>query len=196
MVTPVLILVIVLLLVLGGASVFLLMFMLRPPVKESVKPAISFHWSFIIVPLVVLLVSLILTAYFYSRLPAEVAFDFKSAGPPDRWVSRGTLILWLLIPQVILTLLAAAITYGITKLGVLTRQTEDNQVKPERLLSLMGNLVGLPQIIFCFALADVFSYNSYQTHIMSLWVFAVIVLGVGAVILTGFLISIVRRAIR
>ncbi len=194
MIIPILILIIVLMLGLGGGAAFWFVFRQRQPVKQTTEATITFHWSYIILPLVILLVSIVLTASFYHRLPAEVAYGFKLDGSPDKWLSRGTIILWLLLPQLFLTLLATAITWGITKLGILSKQTEGTPIKPERILSLMGNLVALPQIILCFALADIFSYNSYQTHIMPLWVFTLIIMGLGAIILSIFFIRVMRQA--
>jgi len=195
MIIPILILITVLLLGLGGGGAVRFVFRRRQPVKQTTTEAtIAFHWSYIILPLVILLLSIVLTAYFYHRLPAEVAYGFKLDGSPDKWLSRGTIILWLLLPQLFLTLLATAITWGITKLGILSKQTEGTPIKPERILSLMGNLVALPQIILCFALADIFSYNSYQTHIMPLWVFALIIMGLGAIILSIFFIRVMQQA--
>jgi len=195
MIIPILILIIVLLLGLGGGGAVWFILRRRQPVKQTATEAtVAFHWSYIILPLVILLLSIALTAYFYHRLPAEVAYGFKLDGSPDKWLSRGTIILWMLLPQLFLTLLSAAITWGATKLGIPSKQTEGTRIKPERILSLMGNLVALPQIILCFALADIFSYNSYQMHIMPLWVFTLIIMGLGAIILSMFFISAIRRA--
>ena len=46
----------------------------------------------------------------------------------------------------------------------------------------MGNMIALPQVILCFAMLDIFSYNSYQIRLMPLWVFALIVMGLGTII--------------
>ena len=194
MIIPILIVIIVLLLGLVGGGVFWFVFRRRQLVKQTITEAtLAFRWSYIILPLVILFLSIVLTAYFYNRLPAEVAYGFKLDGSPDRWLSRGTIILWLLLPQLLLTLLAAAITWGITRLGILSKQTEGTRIKPGRILALMGNLVALPQIILCFALADIFSYNSYQTHIMPLWIFVLIIMGLGAIILNIVFFSAIRQ---
>ncbi len=58
----------------------------------------------------------------------------------------------------------------------------------------MGNMVALPQIILCFAMLDIFSYNSYQIHIMPLWVFALIIMGLGGIILGVFFIRAIQQA--
>ncbi len=166
----------------------------KEPIKQTTTGAtLAFHWSYIILPVVILLLSIILTACFYHRLPPEVAYHFRADGSPDRWLSRGAIILWLFLPQLFLTLLAGAITWGITKLGSLFRQPESTWFKPESILVLMGNMIALPQVILCFAMLDIFSYNSCQIHILPLWVFALIIMGLGGIILGIFFIRAMRQ---
>ncbi len=192
--TPILILIIVLLLGLGAGGAAWFVFRQRQTVKATTtKDTLPFHWSYIILPIAFLLLTAALIAYFYHRLPAEVAYNFKPDGSPDKWLSREMLIVWMLIPQLLFTLLAAATAWGMTKLGILFRQPQRPTMRLERVLSFMGNMVALPQVILCFALVDIFSYNSYQTHIMPLWVFALIIAVVGAIILGIFFISTMRR---
>ena len=129
-------------------------------------------------------------ACFYNRLPAEVAYRLQSDGSPDGWMNRGAIILWMLLPQFFLALLAGAITWGITRLGDLFGQSEDTWIKPERVLLLMGNMVVLPQIILCFAMLHIFIYNAYQIQILPVWVFALIIMGLGGVVLGIFFIRV------
>ncbi|MBI3930951.1 MAG: DUF1648 domain-containing protein [Chloroflexi bacterium] len=161
--------------------------------RTSTRATLAFHWSYIILPLILLLLSIILTAYFYHRLPVEIAYHFQPDGSPDRWLSRDTIILWMLSAQLFLTLVAGAITWAITKLSAFFRQTENTRLKPEKILLLMGNMVALPQIILGFAILDIFSYNSSQRHIMPLWLFTLIILGVGGTILGIFFIRAIRQ---
>ena len=177
MITLILILTVVFLLGLGCGAVIWFAFHIRrlaqcveTTSKTSQAERLSFRWSYIILPIAILLVAIILAAFFYHQLPAEVAYHFKLDGSPDKWLSRAMIMVWTLIPQFLLALLAGATVWGITKLGILSRQTEGN-LRPERILSLMGNMIGLPQFIICFAMLDIFSYNSYGTHIMPLWIF-------------------------
>ena len=60
----------------------------------------------------------------------------------------------------------------------------------------MGNMVALPQIILSFAMLDIFSYNAYQTRIMPLWIFALIVMVLGGIVLGVFFFSVIRRVWR
>ncbi len=160
------------------------------------RETMPFHLSYIILPVAILLLSIILTAYFYHLLPAEVAYHFKLDGTPDKWLSREMTMVWVLMPQLFLTLLAGGISWGITKLGILSRQTEGIGIKPERVISIMGNMSALPQLIVCFAMLDIFSYNSFQTHIMPMWLFLLIILGVATIALGVFFVFIISRARR
>ena len=145
-------------------------------------------------PLIIFFLTIILTVYFYHLLPDEVAYHFKSDGSPDKWLSRGAITLWAVVPQLLLTLLAGAASWGMAKLNVLFKQPDSPGVKSESIMLLMGNMVGLPQIILCFAMLDIFSYNTYQIHIMPLWVFALIVMVLGSVILGIFFARAVWQA--
>ncbi|MFC1989251.1 DUF1648 domain-containing protein [Chloroflexota bacterium] len=166
----------------------------KEPVKQtSAGVTLAFRWSYIIIPMVVLLLSIILTTYFYQRLPVDVAYHFKSDGSPDRWLSRGAIILWTLLPQILLTLLAGAITWGIVKLSAVFRQLDSSRMKPGSILLVMGNMVALPQIVLLFAMLYIFSYNSYQIHILPLWVFALIVMAIGGAILSIFFVRVMRH---
>ena len=157
---------------------------------------LPFRSSYIIAPLAILFLSIILSAYFYHLLPTEVAVHFKLDGTPDRWLSHEMTMVWVLMPQVLFVLLAGAIAWGITKLGLLSRQTGSTWVKPEKIVSFMGNLVALPQLIVCFAMVDIFSYNSYQTHIMPMWVFLLAILGLATIVLGIFVVFIFLKARR
>ncbi len=194
MIIPILIVIVILLIGLGCGAALWFALRHRQPTKEIITAeTLPFRWSYIILPLAILSLSIILTAYFYHQLPTEVAYHFKLDGSPDRWLNREMITLWLLVPQLLLTLVAGAIIWGITKLGILSKQSGSAWIKPERILSLMGNMIALPQIILCFAMLDIFSYNSYQMHIMPLWVFALIIMGVGGIILGIFFIQAIRR---
>ena len=167
----------------------------KKPAKETTsRESLPFRWSYIILPVAIFLLSIILSAYFYHQLPTEVAYHFKLDGSPDKWMSCNATIAWMLTPQFLLTLMAAGITWGITKLGILFRQTGSTWIKPEGILSFMGNIVALPQLIVGFAMLDIFVYNSYQIHIMPMWAFLLIILGLTITGLGLFLAVIISKA--
>ena len=191
--------------ILGGAlaSVLWLIFYARrfarakKIAQEATTTAgLSFHWRYVMLPIALLLLSILLSAYFYPQLPAEIATHFKLDGTPDRWLSREITMLWVLVPQLFLTLLAIAIGWGITKIIFLFKSAAGKWVRPERVLLFMGNAIALPQLILCFAMLDIFSYNSYQRHIMPMWIFLLIILGLATIALGVLLVLAISKAKR
>jgi len=108
-------------------------------------------------------------------------------------MSRGAFLVWTLTPQLFLVLLAAGIVRGMVKLSAHSPQTENAQTRLDMLLSLMGNMVALPQIILSFAMLNIFSYNAYQRDIMPLWLFAVIIMVLGGFTLAAFFVRAIMQ---
>jgi len=154
---------------------------------------LSFRWSYITAPIAVLLLSIVLFGYFYHLLPAELATHFELDGTPDGWLSREITMVVLLLPQLFLVLLAVAISWGVARLSTSFRQVESSGVKLERVVLFMGNLVALPQLLLCFAIVDIFSYNLYQQHIMPIWVFPLVIVGLVTIAVGVFLASILPK---
>ena len=152
----------------------------------------AFRWRYIALPLAALLLSVAAVGFFYRLLPAEVAYLFRSDGSPDAWLGRSTIVLWSLLPQFFLTMVAWALTWGVSKFGSAATEAASGMVRLDRLLLFMGNMVAMPQLFLFFAMLDAFSYNSYEIHILPLRVFAVIVLVAGAVALAAFFYGMIR----
>ena len=162
--------------------------------QETTGAAIAFQWSYVILPLVFLVLSIILTAVFYSQLPGEVAYRFESDGSPDKFVSRAAIVLWMLLPQLVLTLMGVAATLGITKMSARFRQSESPWIDPKKIVFAMGNMVALPQIILFLAMLDIYSYNSHQVHLLPLWASALVVMLLGGGVMGYFFLQIFLRA--
>ena len=138
---------------------------------------LPFRWSYIIAPVIVFLLSLILFAYFYHLLPAEVAVHFDLDGNPDNWLGPEMTGITLLAPQLLFFLMALGIAWGVIRLDRRFSWSENGGVGTGRMVSFMGNILALPQLIILFAMLDILSYNSYQTHILPMWLFLIVVLG-------------------
>ena len=99
--------------------------------KESAKKTatteiLAFHWKYVVLPVSILFLALVLAAYFYHLLPAEVAYRFNLDGSPKGWLSREMTILLVLGPQLLLSLTAGAIIWGMAKLGRQASQAAKN----------------------------------------------------------------------
>jgi len=182
----------------SGAVIWFL-FSRKPSVSvkpvEQTKPdeKIGFKINYSILPLVILLFTIILVVFFYGKLPVEIAYHFDSEGIPDSWLSRSSVIYWAILPQLFLTVTAVLITLGLSKISGFFTQLESTGVKLKSILNFMGNIIALPQVILCFAMADIFSYNVYEIRLIPVWLFALIVMGLGAVILGVFFIRTIRQ---
>jgi hypothetical protein len=143
-----------------------------------------------VLPVAILLVSVFLAAYFYRLLPAEVAYHFTN-GSPDSWMSRGAIIAWMIVPQFVLVLAALVVILSTAIMGTRLGLAESPPVA--KLLPLIGNMVALPQIILTFAMLDIFLYNAYQIHLISLWVFILGIMVLGGIILGVFFIQVLRQ---
>ena len=154
---------------------------------------LSFRWSYIIAPLAVLLLSLALAIYFYHRLPAELAYHFELDGTPDRWLSREATMLWMLLPQLAFVLVAWGVAWGVTRFSRRFGQIKGTAVGAEKVVLFMGNLIALPQLLLCFAMVDIFSYNLYQTHLMPIWAFLLVILVLVTIDLGVFLVYIFSK---
>ena len=166
----------------------------KEPDEEVAKSAgISFRWHYIIVPLAIFLLSIIISAVFYPRLPADVGYHFASGGTPDRWMSREMAMAMMLAPQLLLTLLAWGISRGIIKLGIMSNQSEIIGLQPQKMLFFMSNIVVLPQLILGFVMLDIFGYNVYQIHILPTWAF-LLILALSTILLGAIFVLVVLRA--
>ena len=60
----------------------------------------------------------------------------------------------------------------------------------------MGNIIALPQIILTFAMLDIFLYNAYQIRLIPLWIFTLIIMVLGMVVLGTFFFQTARQSRR
>ncbi len=163
-------------------------------IQKGNSNTLAFRWGYIILPLAILVIIIILTACFYASLPAEVSYHYQSNGLPDKFTDRGMLVLWTLLPQLLLTFMAAGITWMTARLFGQHIEPESSYMNPEVLLKIIGNMVSMPQIILLLATLDIFLYNLNQVHLLPVWVIVLIVLGLGSIILSIFFIRAMMQA--
>jgi len=141
-----------------------------------------FRWKYVLLPLAILLLAVVLAVAFYPQLNAEVAYRFDINGSPQSWLSRGMVVMVMLLAQLVFAAAAIVITWGVAKLGN-SMQRAGGVLKLQELVVLMSNMVVLPQIILGFAMLDIFIYDIYGSHIMPIWLFALIIMVLGGIAL-------------
>ncbi len=160
---------------------------------ETRTVELKFHLKYVLLPLAVLFLSVILFAIFYFQLSPQVAYRFSADGLSTSTASRGMLAAYMLLPHLIFVLLGGGVSGTIIKIGGSLGELSQS-LNPERLIMLIGNIIVLPQIVFSFIMLDIFSYNINGSHLMPVWLFAVIVMIIGGIVLTLFLVSTYRRS--
>jgi len=157
--------------------------------NETNPEKLAFRWMYIILPVALLVISLILTAIFYRLLPEAVAYHFQNS-TPDKWLNRGAITAWLVLPHIF----CAVFAFIIVRMAMFSTryyQAEDTPIK--KVIPVMGNMIALLQIIVVFAALDIFLYNVYEIKLMPLWIFALIVLVLGVLVLGVFFIQTMRQ---
>jgi hypothetical protein len=149
----------------------------------------KFRWSFIIVPVAFLVLSILVAAIFWWRLPSELAYHFQG-GIPDKTISSGVLLGWMLIPQVFFLLISFALT-RLVMLGA--RYAPPGETPFQALLPLMGNMIALPQVVLFFIMLQIVLYNVFQIALIPLWITALVILAIGSVILIVVFTLLIRQ---
>jgi uncharacterized membrane protein len=150
---------------------------------ESNKKAplkITSPWSYFILPIAVLFISLIVGAIFFGRLPQDVAYRFSGAVIHTR-VARSALIALAVCLQLVFTVISVVIVLLATS-AVRRMHLTETQVN-RTVFILMGNMLVLPMIIVFYGMLGILLYNIYGSVLPALWAFALVVLVAGAVIM-------------
>ncbi len=145
--------------------------------------------KYIIIPVSFLILTIIVAAIFYARLPSEIAYHFTD-GVPDRTMPPVAFLAWMIVPQVFFNLIAISIT---RLMMTAAKYAPPGQTPLLELLPIMGNMIALPQIVMFVAMVQLLLYNAYNTGLVPLWIFAVAILILGGVILGIMFMRIIRR---
>jgi uncharacterized membrane protein len=152
--------------------------------QNSVSPdPLKFRLSFIALPLICLLVTVALSAIFYSQLPDSVYFRFDLKGNPSGDpVAKSSLIILMVGIQALFTLVAYLSTSAIGKIQTLRDNLDKFLFSPTRLLKLIGNMPAIIQVILAYIFVDAIVYAKNSDHLIPLWIFAVAMLIIGGII--------------
>jgi uncharacterized membrane protein len=157
--------------------------------KSEIKTKV--RWSYFILPVIILLISVFITIYFYSKLPDTVTLRPDSDNSTG--IGRSAAVLWAIVPQLLLTLISVVVTYGTTKISSLFRQASESGINLDTILMVMSNMVVIPQLVLIVAILNVFSYNSFGTHISFVWWVSLTIILAGIVFLSFFFVRVLQK---
>ncbi|MBN1369123.1 MAG: DUF1648 domain-containing protein [Dehalococcoidaceae bacterium] len=140
----------------------------------------------------VALISLVIALVFLPQLPEDLAFRFTSHGEPVNWASANAVILVSLVLQAIFLGLGWLTGKLVFKMLLATSPSAATFKKGLNLAILCSNMVALPQVILAFLAADIFSYNVSGVHLMPAWLFIIIAMVAGGIIIAFYFAKIMR----
>ena len=167
-------------------------------IKESQQLTyLPFRWSYILLPLVFLAISIVTVALYYGKLPTfNVPYHFATSGVPDTWAISPLPVLAVAIGvQVILVLFSLFIVLGVRRMGILSAKGEMG-IKPKTIIAVMGNMPTVLQFISFFYTLDIFNYAAFQKHLLPMWLLLVIMLVLITAAFIVFSIFIALRTMR
>jgi uncharacterized membrane protein len=152
-------------------------------------PVLRFRFSFIALPLVIAMTSIISAFVVFPFLPAQVAYRFTMGGAPASYMARGTFFVLMTVAQLAIVGSAYIIASSIVNLGRRAAQDQPLPVDPSRVIWLMANMVVLPQVILAFILVDAAIYGSTTRHLLTPWIFSLLTLGLGSVAIVALFLK-------
>jgi len=160
--------------------------------QEPVDSKYCFTFKNMALSAAVALISLVITLIFLPQLPDELAYRFSSIGEPVNWASANTVILVSLFLQALFLGLGWLTGKLVFRMLLATRPLAATIKKGLNLAVVCSNMVALPQVILAFLAADIFSYNVSGVHLMPAWLFIVITMIAGGIIIALNFIKIMR----
>ena len=157
--------------------------------EVSTSSGLPFRWRYILLPFLVLLISIAAAAYFYHLLPSEVAFGLGT-NSTEKMIGREVFLAMMIVPQFLLSFAGATAAHLIARVG--SRYVRDGSASAppfESIMTVMSNMVVLPQLVLCYAMVDVFVNNAYQFQLPAIYIFGILVMVVGGAILGFFFLK-------
>ncbi|MEL7562023.1 hypothetical protein [Dehalogenimonas sp. 4OHTPN] len=163
--------------------------------QNATPEPLKFRLKFIGLPLAVLLLTAAVAAVSYGGLPEEIFYRFDTAGEPSGdAIAKSSLVLLMVGIQAVLVAAAWLATRSVGNVQLFRDNVGNFWFSPTRLLTLMGNMPAIIQFIMTYVLVDAVYYANNTSHIMPLWLFALIVLVAGGVLILIYGLPIVIQA--
>ena len=146
--------------------------------EANLKP---FRLKYAILPIAFMFLGIILAAIYVWQLPDTIITQFNTDGNSVKDGSPWAATLIWVGSTVLIAVLCVLFSRFLATRPFLTN--ENVIVKPENLITLMGNIPAIASAVLVYAYWDICIYNLNGHHFISLWVFALIVLALSAVVL-------------
>ncbi len=139
-------------------------------------------------PFSIFAASCLIVLIFMPLLSGEMAFRFDTDGNPANWANTWVVVGVGLGLQSLLFIAGWFNGYTMNRVAYSNTATIEQSTKPRQVALVSANMVALPQIIIAFLMANMFTYNVSEIHLMPIWLFVIsVLLAGGAVIIYKFI---------
>jgi uncharacterized membrane protein len=165
-----------------------------PSVESQTIPPLAFHWNQLIIPISIFVICLIMAIYFGPSIPDRVAFRFNTNGIPTSYMSKFWFLGIMIGSQFLILMAALILSFVLIKLGQRLFKNAAVTMYPQKAIWLMINMLALPQIILAYIMLDVSFYALHESHIMLPWLFTMIAVVVGSIVLIILFIQAINQS--
>jgi uncharacterized membrane protein len=152
-----------------------------------------FRWSYVAAPIILTVVCLIIALSFATFLPSPLGYRFSGDGTARMSMNTYTFIVLMIAAQFICALSAWGIARVIIKMGHAAFKAAPPQVPLDAYISLMTNMVLLPQLILAYIMLDAFIYGVWTRHLISVGLFSILIIAIGSLTLIFIFMHLLSR---
>lgn len=153
-----------------------------------------FRLRFVIVPIVLAALCFVAAVAFYSSLQSPIAYRFNADGEARNSMNAAGFVIIMAAMQIIGALIAWGTATIIIRMGHGAFKTSAPQFKLDGLITIMSNMILLPQIIVAYLMLDSFIYNVWQRHFIPATYFTIAAIIIGSAIIFVAFILLLSRA--
>jgi hypothetical protein len=165
----------------------------RPQISDKPQ-GLVFRLGYVITPAILCAASIVTALAFAAYLPPRLAFRFDSNGAPAMYMSKYAFIIIMVTAQVLCAAAAYGIAEVVVRMGKSAFQTSAPQFRLEGMVSLMCNMILLPQIILAYIMADAFIYGAWSGHLFPIGIFSILTIAIGSLVIIAVFIRILTKA--
>ena len=140
-------------------------------------------------PAITLALSIILAMFMAGKLAPQVAYHFSN-NMADRYMARGAFLGWIIVPHVFFLIAAIAV---IRMVMFWAKYVPPGETPLSELLLVMGNIFGLPPVIWFAVTLQLAITNAFKTSLFPLWILPTAILIIGAVIIVIVFIRVWKK---
>ncbi len=163
--------------------------------RDSGKPqGLVFRISYVIMPVILSAASIVASVAFAAYLPSQIAFRFDSNGIPAMYMSKYAFIIIMVTAQALCAAAACGIAGIVVRMEKSSFRTGIPQFPLGGMVSLMCNMILLPQLILACIMADAFIYGTWSRHVFPVGVFSILTIAIGSGVIITVFIRVLTKA--